>query len=103
VEDKLNQGKNIIFDVDVAGGLKLKKLYGDGALLIFIQPPSIAELQRRLEIRGTDTPEVIKDRISKAEYELGLASQYDMVIINDDLEKAKKQPIQTINNFITHV
>jgi guanylate kinase len=103
VENKLNQGKNIIFDLDVAGGLKLKKLYADDALLIFLQPPSIEELQRRLEKRGTDTSEVIRDRISKAKYELELASQYDWVIVNDDLERAQQETIQTINKFITHV
>ncbi|MDR1527938.1 MAG: guanylate kinase [Dysgonamonadaceae bacterium] len=101
VENKLEQGKNILFDVDVAGGLNIKKLYGDKALLIFIQPPSVEELQRRLEKRGTDSPEVIKDRISKADLELSLAPQYDVVILNDDLDTAKKKTIETINQFIT--
>jgi guanylate kinase len=100
VENKLEKGENVILDVDVAGGLNIKKQYGDDALLIFIQPPSIEELQRRLEKRGTDSPEVIKDRISKAAYELNLASRYDEVIVNDDLENAKKKTIQTINKFI---
>ena len=103
VENKLKQGKNILFDVDVAGGLNLKKQYGDKALLLFIQPPSIEELQRRLEKRGTDTSEVIQDRISKAAFELSLAPQYDTVIVNDDLQKAKNETLQTINKFITHV
>jgi guanylate kinase len=102
VENKLEQGKNILFDVDVAGGLNIKKLYGDNALLIFIQPPSIEELQRRLEKRGTDSPEVIQDRISKAAIELNAASRYDQVIVNDDLEEAKVKTIQTIYKFITH-
>ncbi|MDR2804104.1 MAG: guanylate kinase [Dysgonamonadaceae bacterium] len=101
VERKLEQGKNILFDVDVAGGLNIKKLYGDKALLIFIQPPSIEELQRRLEKRGTDSPAVIKDRISKAGYELSLAPQYDVVIVNDHLDTAKEKAIHTINQFIT--
>ena len=103
VENKLAQGKNIIFDVDVAGGLNIKKMYGEDALLIFIHPPSIEELRKRLEKRGTDTPEVIRDRISKAEFELSLAPQYDVVIINDDLEKAKDNTIQTVNKFIKQV
>ena len=103
VENKLQEGKNILFDVDVAGGLNLKKQYGDKALLIFIHPPSIEELQRRLEKRGTDSSEVIRDRISKAAFELSLASEYDMVIVNDNLNKAKNETILTINNFITHV
>ncbi|GHT48870.1 guanylate kinase [Bacteroidia bacterium] len=102
VEHKLEQGTNILFDVDVAGGLNIKKLYGDNALLIFIQPPSIEELQRRLEKRGTDSPEVIQDRISKAAIELNAAPQYDQVIVNDDLEEAKAKTIQTIYKFITH-
>lgn len=100
VEEQLNQGKNIILDVDVAGGLNIKKLYKDEALLIFIQPPSIEELRKRLEKRGTDSAEVIEDRISKAEYELSLASKYDVVIVNSDLEKAKENTLLTINNFL---
>ncbi|GHU75400.1 guanylate kinase [Bacteroidia bacterium] len=103
VENKLLQGKNVILDVDVAGGLNIKKLYGNQALLVFICPPSIEELQKRLEHRGTDSPEVIRDRISKAAYELSLANQYDTVIMNDNLEKAKKETLLTINNYINQV
>jgi guanylate kinase len=102
VDKNLKKGKNVITDVDVAGGLNIKKLYGDKALLIFIQPPSVEELKKRLEKRGTDSPEVIADRISKAEYELSLASQYDKVIVNDDLEKAKQETVNTIIKFILH-
>jgi len=102
VEDKLEQGKNIILDVDVAGGLNIKKIYGSNALLIFIRPPSIEELQRRLEKRGTETEEVIRDRISKAAYELELASQYDTVIVNNDLATAIEETILIINKFITY-
>jgi guanylate kinase len=102
VETKLEQGKHVLFDVDVAGGLNIKKRYGDKALLIFIQPPSVEELQRRLEKRGTDTPEVIKSRIAKADFELSLAPQYDVVIVNDDLAEAKKKAIEIINQFITN-
>ncbi|GHT01830.1 guanylate kinase [Bacteroidia bacterium] len=101
VQKKLDEGKNVIFDVDVAGGLNIKKRYGDAALLIFIQPPSIAELERRLVSRGTDSEEVIRDRVAKAAFELELASQYDKIIVNDDLEKAKKETLNTINKFIT--
>jgi guanylate kinase len=100
VEEKLAQGINVIMDVDVAGGLNIKKLYGNDALLIFIKPPSIEELKKRLETRGTDSEEVIADRISKAAYELSLAPQYDTIIINDDLEKAKQETIHTIIGFI---
>jgi len=102
VEENLRKGKNVILDVDVAGGLNIKKMYGDQALLLFIQPPSIEELRHRLESRGTDSPEVIADRISKAKYELSLASQYDQVIVNDDLEKAKQETLNAINKFISH-
>ena len=102
VENKLNEGKNIILDVDVAGGLNIKKIYGNNALLIFLQPPSIEELQRRLEARGTDSPEVIADRISKAAYELSLASQYDAIVVNDRLEEAENEAINIINIFLTH-
>jgi guanylate kinase len=103
VEQELEKGKNVILDVDVAGGLNIKKIYGENALLIFIQPPSIEELQKRLENRGTDSSEVIQDRISKAAYELSLAPHYDRIIINDNLEKAKKETIETINKFITEI
>jgi len=102
VEKKLSEGKNIILDVDVAGGLNIKKLYGENALLIFIQPPSIEELKRRLVMRGTDSPEVITDRISKAAYELNLASKYDAIVVNDELEKAENEILNIINNFLTH-
>jgi guanylate kinase len=102
VESKLEEGQNVILDVDVAGGLSIKKIFGDNALLIFIQPPSVEELKKRLELRGTDSPEIIADRISKAEYELSLASNYDCIIINDDLKKAQQETITIINNFITH-
>jgi guanylate kinase len=103
VEENLRKGKNVILDVDVAGGLNIKQLYGDKALLLFIQPPSIEELKKRLENRGVDSPEVIADRISKASYELSLASQYDQVIVNDDLEKAKQETLNTIIKFISHL
>jgi guanylate kinase len=100
VENKLNAEKNVILDVDVAGGLSIKKRYGKDALLIFIQPPSIKELQVRLETRGTDSPEIIKDRISKASYELSLADKYDKIVINDDLETAKKESKNIITKFL---
>lgn len=101
VEEKLGKGKNVILDVDVSGGLNIKQLYGDNALLIFIQPPSIEELKKRLVKRGTDSPEVIEDRISKAAYELSLSPKYDKVIINDNLAKAQEETLQSITNFIT--
>ena len=102
VEKKLSEGKNIILDVDVTGGLNIKKLFGENALLIFIQPPSIEELRKRLEMRGTDSSEVISDRISKAAFELSLASEYDAIVVNDQLEKAENEILNIINTFLTH-
>ncbi len=100
VERQLEAGQNVVFDVDVVGGCNIKKYYGERALSIFIQPPSIEELRKRLEGRGTDTPEVINDRVAKAEYELSFASKFDRVIVNDDLEKAKAETFQVITGFL---
>ena len=100
VENQLNAGQNVIFDVDVVGGCNIKQFYGDRALSVFIQPPSIEELRRRLEGRGTDAPDVIESRIAKAAYELSFASKFDVVIINDDLETAKAEALQVIREFL---
>ena len=93
-------GKTAVFDVDVKGGVNIKKFYGERALSVFIQPPSIAELRARLEGRGTDAPEVIEDRIKRAEFELSYADKFDHVIINDDLQKAEKEAYDLISDFI---
>lgn len=90
----------MIFDVDVVGGCNIKKFYGERALSVFIQPPSIEELRRRLNGRGTDSPEVIESRIAKAEFELGFADKFDVVIVNDELDKAQAEAFQVINRFI---
>ena len=90
VEKQLSEGQNVIFDVDVVGGCNIKKFYGERALSVFIQPPSVEELRKRLNGRGTDSPEVIESRIAKAEFELSYADKFDVVIVNDVLEKAKK-------------
>lgn len=95
------QGKNIVFDVDVVGGLNIKKQYGDRALLIFIAPPSIQVLRERLTGRGTDAPEMIDLRIAKAEYELSFAPRFDVAIVNDDLDKAKAEAEQVLTVFLT--
>ena len=100
VERILNEGDNVIFDVDVVGGCNIKRFYGDRALSVFIQPPSIEELRKRLVGRGTDTPEVIESRIAKAEYELSFADKFDTVVINDDLETAKAKSLQVIQAFL---
>ena len=99
VERILNSGRNVIFDVDVVGGLNIKKYYGDQALALFIQPPSIEELKRRLNHRATDAPEVIASRIAKAKYELSFAPKFDRIIVNDILEKAQEEAYQTIRQF----
>ncbi len=100
VERILNEGDNVIFDVDVVGGCNIKRYYGDRALSVFIQPPSIEELRKRLVGRGTDTPEVIESRIAKAAYELSFADKFDTVVINDDLETAKANALQVIRTFL---
>lgn len=93
-------GKTAVFDVDVKGGVNIKKFYGERALSVFIQPPSINELRARLEGRGTDAPEVINDRIKRAEFELSYADKFDHVIINDDLQKAEDEAYELISSFI---
>lgn len=100
VEKQLEEGQNVVFDVDVVGGCNIKKFYKDRALSLFIQPPSVEELRHRLTGRGTDDPEVIESRIAKAEYELGFASKFDRVIINDDLDTAKAEALRIIKEFL---
>ncbi|CDD82390.1 guanylate kinase [Bacteroides sp. CAG:462] len=100
VEKQLTAGQNVVFDVDVVGGCNIKKYYGERALSVFIQPPSVEELRRRLVGRGTDTPEVIEDRVAKAEYELGFAPQFDVVVVNDNLEEAQQRAYDVIRNFL---
>lgn len=100
VERQASEGQNVVFDVDVKGGCNIKQHYGDRALSVFIQPPSVEELRRRLEARGTDAPEVIDQRIARAEYELGFASQFDRIVINDNLEKAKSEAYDIIRTFL---
>lgn len=100
VEKQLATGQNVVFDVDVVGGCNIKKFYGERALSVFIQPPSVEELRKRLEGRGTDAPEVIEGRIAKAEYELTFAPKFDKVIVNDDLEAAKVETLKVITQFL---
>lgn len=100
IEEKLAAGYNVVFDVDVVGGCNIKRFYGERALSLFIQPPSIDELRRRLEGRGTDAPEVIDSRVAKAEYELSFAPKFDKVIVNDDLETAKAEALKVLQEFL---
>ena len=100
VEHQREAGQNVVFDVDVKGGINIKNHYGDEALSLFIQPPSVEELRRRLEHRGTDTPEAIEQRLAKAGYEMTFAPQFDHVIVNDDLEKAKQETLRVVSDFL---
>ena len=100
VEQQLEAGQNVVFDVDVKGGVNIKKFYGDKALSIFIQPPSINELRRRLQGRGTDTPEVIEQRIARAEFELTFAEKFDKIVVNDILDYAEADALAAIQEFL---
>jgi guanylate kinase len=101
VERITGQGKNVVFDIDVLGGINIKKQYDEQALAVFVAPPSIEVLHQRLISRGTDTPEMIARRIGKAEFELSFAPQFDKVVVNDDLEEAKKEAERLIREFLS--
>ncbi len=101
VEKQLEAGQNVVFDVDVKGGVNIKKFYGDEALSIFIQPPSVNELRRRLERRATDAPDVIDQRIARAEFELTFAEKFDKVVVNDILEYAEADALSAIQQFLS--
>ena len=88
VERVIDAGKNLIMDIDVKGGLNVKKCFGDQALTIFILPPSKEELERRLRGRATDADDVIRKRLDKADYELSFAPDFDVRVVNDDLDRA---------------
>ncbi len=100
VERLRNSGKHVIFDVDVVGGVNIKRFYGDEALSIFIEPPSVDALRERLEGRATDAPEVIATRVAKAVKELSYAPQFDKVVVNDMLETAQREILQFVTDFI---
>ncbi len=95
-----DKGHVIVFDVDVKGGVNLKKIFGDDALSIFIMPPSVEELRRRLEKRGTDTPETIAKRVAKAEEEITYAPLFDKIVVNDSLETAIADATRITESFI---
>ena len=100
VENQLEAGDSVVFDVDVKGGVNIKKFYGGRALSIFVQPPSVEELRRRLNGRGTDAPEVIEQRLAKANYELTFAPQFDHIVVNDNLEKAEQEVYKLVSDFL---
>jgi guanylate kinase len=93
-------GNNVIFDVDVKGGLNLKKKFSSRSIAIFIMPPSIEELEKRLVERGTDCPSKINIRIGKAKEELMLAGQFDAIILNDELDKAQEETVKLVSSFL---
>ena len=100
VEAQLEAGQNVVFDVDVKGGCNIKQFYGERALSIFIQPPSVDELRRRLEHRATDDAAQIEQRLAKAEEEMSYAPRFDKILVNDDLEKAKAEAVQLLEEFL---
>lgn len=93
------KGNHVVFDVDVVGGLNLKKQFGNSALAIFIMPPSVDELRKRLELRGTETPESLAKRVGKSVEEMTYANQFDTIVVNDNLETAIEQTFQLVSKF----
>lgn len=100
VERQTAKGENVVFDVDVKGGCNIKKFYGDRAMSIFVQAPSVGELRRRLIGRGTDSEEAIRNRLAKASYEMTFAPKFDHVVVNDDLEKAEEETYELVKKFL---
>ncbi len=100
IERIIDKGGNVILDIDVKGAINVKTLYGDKAKTIFFLPPSIDELRRRLVDRGTDAPEVVEERVGKAEYEISFADRFDTRIVNDNLDRAIEQTRTVIEDFI---
>jgi len=101
IERIFRKGNNVLFDVDVKGGINLKNLFGETAISVFLMPPSVEELGKRLRMRGTDSLSKIKMRVQKALKEIKLADSFDHIVVNDDLEKAEKEIYGIIKNFIS--
>lgn len=100
VDSQRDKGENVVFDVDVKGGCNIKQFYGIDALSVFIQPPSVEELRRRLIGRGTDSMEAIENRLAKASYELTFANKFDCVVVNDNLEQAEQETLHLLKAFL---
>lgn len=100
VNEQLDRGEHVICDVDVKGALNIKRYYGEEAMSVFIQPPSVEELRKRLEKRGTDSAEMIEKRLARATYELEFASRFDHVVINDKLDKACEETRRLVEEFL---
>lgn len=101
VEKLRHLGKNVIFDVDVVGGMNIKKKFGKEALSVFISPPSIEVLEQRLKNRSTDSPETIAKRMEKAKWEMSFAPQFDVVVVNDNLEEARRNIYSVVEQFLS--
>lgn len=100
VERIWNMGKHVIFDVDVKGALNIKKFYGDQALAVYVKPPSVEELLRRLQNRKTETLETLQKRMARAQIELTYENRFDITVVNDDLNTAKKDALQVVEQFL---
>ncbi len=100
IDNNLGAGRDVILDIDVKGALNVKRIYGDKAVTIFILPPDVEELRRRLVGRATDSPEVIELRVAKADYELGFAPQFDFRVVNEDLDEAVDEARRIITQHI---
>lgn len=99
VERIWKEGKHAVFDIDVVGGLRVKEKYPERTLAVFVKTPSTEEMERRLRARKTDTEEKIQERLAKAEKELGFAPRFDVILVNDDLEKAQREAVEMISSF----
>lgn len=95
-----SEGKTVIFDVDVVGGLNIKEQFGEGALAVFVQPPSVGELENRLKKRSTESEESLAKRVAKAADELKYSPQFDVVVVNDNLEDAKIEAYRVVSEFV---
>lgn len=100
VQKLIQQGLNVVFDVDVVGGLNIKRHFGNNALAIFVMAPSVEVLEQRLRQRSTESEDSLRQRISKAAYEMSFASSFDKVIVNDDLESARSAIVNLVSDFI---
>ncbi|MEN8187513.1 MAG: guanylate kinase [Bacteroidota bacterium] len=100
VERIWDMGKHVIFDIDVVGGLRIKNKFPDKTLAVFVKSPSIKEMEKRLRARNTDSEEKIKERVAKAEREMKFAKDFDVILVNDDLETAKKEAYKLVNDFV---
>ncbi len=95
-----SNGCHVLFDVDVKGGINLKKIFGNRSIALFIMPPSIDDLRKRLAKRGSESPEKMKMRLDKAEEEMNLSNQFDTIIVNKDLDVAREETLQMVRSFL---